>query len=906
MAKKEIKEIKQGFMKLVKNQKFQLGLTILVFLIILISSTSMRLSNLPVLKDETTGKYLSNDLDSFYFYRVAETQLKLGYLPEVDEMRAPGYDTPWVPELIDNFLIWNYKILHFFNSGIDFNYAATISAPIFFAIGLVLFFILSLLLTKSKLASLIATAFLAYIPGFLFRSAAGFYDHDHIGVFALFAFAIGAYFSIKLLEKSYKHGALFGILTGFLTALVFATWRGAITFVLVFFPVVLILHYFFNTEDKKRFILFYFVWFISSVIMAGFIGASSGELFSRFVNSQGILVLFVFGFIIFDYVVELVQNKRLFFNRKYNRLVSLAITFTLGTIGLLIIGKNPLTLAQQAWSTLIYPFFGDFGGRLAATVAENAQPYLVDLIGQTGKIMFGLFLLGLFLIAIRFSKNSTNLKNKMIISGSIIFLFFAILFSRISGSSNLNGENIISQMLYLAGVMVFLIGLAYVYSKEKFKIDVTALILFGFAITVIMNARAAIRSFFLITPFIALICGYGIIELWRAYKTSKDETLRIVVILGFIVSLLLVGIAIFGNPINKTPGQYQIISGQAQYVGSSANSQWQKAMAWARENTSQDSIFVHWWDYGYFVQTLGERASVTDGGHAAQYGGNINIGRYILTTPKPETAYSFMKTWNVSYLLIDPTEMGKYGAFSKIGSNDSWDRVSTGIFAGVSDDKQMQETSKGLTKVYQIGNCVDQDISYKSNGSNIYLPGISITKTQQIMCNSYVGGVIVEFQNVGNEMRVMQPMGIFVDNNGRQYQIPIKNIYLNGEMRSFETGIDSVVYLIPRVDDNNIDPTGALIYLSPRTFNSLVGKLYILNDYNNEYPGLTIANQQDDPVVEYFKQFTDGELNEFVYYKGLRAPLKIWEIKYPENTPVHEEFLNKSLASQGDLDYLFE
>ena len=66
MAKKD--DIKDVVLNVVKNKKFQIGLTILIFLAILVSSTSIRLSNLPVLKDATTGLYTSNDLDSLYFF----------------------------------------------------------------------------------------------------------------------------------------------------------------------------------------------------------------------------------------------------------------------------------------------------------------------------------------------------------------------------------------------------------------------------------------------------------------------------------------------------------------------------------------------------------------------------------------------------------------------------------------------------------------------------------------------------------------------------------------------------------------------------------------------------------------------------------------------------------------------
>jgi asparagine N-glycosylation enzyme membrane subunit Stt3 len=899
---KEVKELKE-LTNILNNKKVQWALAILLFLIILISSTSIRLSNVSILKDSTTGEYLSNDLDSLYFYREAETQLNLSYLPEIDKLKSPAYNVGWVKELIDNTLIWNYKILKIFSPNITFNYSATISAPIFFAVGLILFFILCLLLTKSKIASLISCAFLAYAPGFLFRSIAGFYDHDHIGVFALFVLIIFSVLGIKNFEKNYKNTILWGAIIGFSTALVLASWGGAITFVLVFFPVTCLIFYLFNTNDKKKFISFYFIWIISSVIFTPILGSDAIYMYSRFIDSQGIIVLFVLLYSIVDLLITNLYIKVKMLDKKYYQIYAFGSTIVLGVIGLIAIGKSPFSIIKKAWATLIYPFFGEFGGRLSATVAENAQPYLVDLISQNGKIMFWFFVLGLILLSLELPKNSKKLKNKSIVSASMIFLFFAILFSRYSSASLLNGENLISQGLYLVGVIVFLAGIGYVYSKEKFKINTESIILFAIAVTVVINARAAIRSFFLIAPFIALFGGYGTVQLWNRYKSAKDEVLKLALVIFVILALIIASYSVYQK--------YQIVSVQAKYVGPSANSQWQNAMAWVRNNTEEKDIFVHWWDYGYFIQTLGKRPTVTDGGHSGGDNTIHYIGRYILTTPKPETAYSFMKTWNVSYLLIDPSEMGKYGAFSKIGSNDSWDRVSAGIFAGVSDEKSTQETSNGTTKIYQIGNCVDGDIEYKDNNTRVFLPGISITKQQRLICNSYIAGVIINFElKENNETSIKQPVAVFAYNNN-QYRVPIKNVFINNQMITFESGIDSVIYLIPKIEEQQgrIDQVGALIYLSPRTFNSLMGRLYILNDYYNEYNGLTLAHKQEDPAVSYFKQFTGGQLNEFIYYQGLRAPLKIWKVDYPEDTLTYQEFLDREFfvtKGFGGLDYLFE
>ena len=302
---------------------------------------------------------------------------------------------------------------------------------------------------------------------------------------------------------------------------------------------------------------------------------------------------------------------------------------------------------------------------------------------------------------------------------------------------------------------------------------------------------------------------------------------------------------------------------------------------------------------------MGERRAVTDGGHSGGGDTDHYIGRYILTTPNPLTAMSYMKTWDVDYLLVDPTEMGKYGAFSKIGSNDSWDRVSSGIFGGASDESQTQETANGLTKIYQLGGCVDADISYNEDNNKIFLPGISISKTQQMQCNSYVIGAIINFKESNGKMNIEQPTGVYVYNN-KQYRVPIRYVYANEQIIDFGKGIESVVYLIPKIDEKNgkIDETGAIIYLSPRTFNSLMGRLYILGDPFNEYTTLKEANFQDDPAVAYFKQFTGGVMNEFIWYQGIRAPLKIWEVNYPEGTPVYEEFRDRNWT-YGDMDDLF-
>ena len=192
----------------------------------------------------------------------------------------------------------------------------------------------------------------------------------------------------------------------------------------------------------------------------------------------------------------------------------------------------------------------------------------------------------------------------------------------------------------------------------------------------------------------------------------------------------------------------------------------------------------------------------------------------------------------------------KPDSFSKIGSNDSWDRVSVGPIAGESVDQNSRETSKGIIKIYNLGSCVDEDIIYKET----FLPGLEISNTQSISCSSYVGGVVLEINNEdNNSLSFKQPEAVFIYNN-QQYRVPIKNIFFEGHHISFENGIDAAVYVIPRVRQTtdgriSIDMTGAIIYLSPRVYPTLLSQLYILNDPFNQYSNLEIANKVKSGLV---------------------------------------------------------
>jgi len=132
-----------------------------------------------------------------------------------------------------------------------------------------------------------------------------------------------------------------------------------------------------------------------------------------------------------------------------------------------------------------------------------------------------------------------------------------------------------------------------------------------------------------------------------------------------------------------------------------------KAMKWVREETPKNAVFGHWWDYGYWVQSLGERATVLDGGNRIGYW-NYLMGRHVLTGDNQDDALEFLYNHNTTHLLIDSSDIGKYGAYSSIGSDDNFDRAS-GIGIFILDEKQTQETQDQIMFVYSGGVGLDED-----------------------------------------------------------------------------------------------------------------------------------------------------------------------------------------------------
>jgi len=915
MMMEDIKKSIAKIYEISKKKNIRIIFAIVLLAIILFSSSFIRVQNINLLKDSTTGKYIPLALDPFYFLRLAETIIEEGSLPEYDSMRYPSLRVGFSNEILPIILVGLYKMIRPFNNEITIGLVDIISPVIFFVLGLIVFFFLIYSLTKSKTNALISTGFLSIIPLYLYRTLTGFADHESIGMFAFFLTLLIFSLTLQFLEKSSKKqenlnpkkqnkkqifkNITYGLILGIASAFTIASWGGIAKFVFIIIPLSFFIIWIMksknfkenqnlqeDTNSKKTFSNYlwaYLSWSLFCILFAIFFGYNFSSIINIiFLNTTSILNPFVFLFLLVDFtfmfrinkILDKLKNKKI---KKSGILLSLIITLILSLIILGIFKGNSLSFLSEIINKLSHPFGIE---RTGLTVAENAQPYLMDWVNQITKGFFWLFYIGLACIGINFSKNIDNKKNKILFCLSWIILISGILFSRISAGSILNGENFLSKLVYFGSIILFIIFLIYAFLKAKIKLNENLILIISWTLVILIAARGAVRLFFVIMPLVCFIIGYAAISFKNYYKKSKkskDELVKM--ILGLALIFLIILLMITAN-IFITSTTYQ-----AKNTGLSANSQWQNAMAWVRNNTNIKDIFIHWWDYGYWVQYLGERPTVTDGGHANGYWDHL-IGRYLLTTPKPETALSLMKSHNVSYLLIDPTDIGKYPAYSSIGNGkDNQDRYSW-IITMISDPKLTQETQNETIRVYQGGSLVDQDIIYSINNTEIFLP----EKKSAII------GIILKTDLNENSMKIKQPEGVFLYNE-EQIRIPLRYVYYNNQILDFKQGLDSIVYIFPKIsqtsDGLQIDPQGALIYLSQKNMWSLVSQMYILNNSFEKYQGLKLVHSEQDPYVNLFKN-SGTDLGDFIYFNGIKAPIKIWKFDCPLNILEREEFLSKS------------
>lgn len=875
----ERKEKVIKFLKTRYNWLTYIGLAIIVYI-----AVKIRTRNLPLLKDITTGTWtLGPDLDPFFFLRLAQYIVENGKLFAIDTMRyVPiGFNMQGEYILHPYLIAWFHKIAVIFGSESVthsailypvFMFALTVIAFFFFTKGI---FIKQLGKANASIIALISSFFLSVTPVLLPRTIAGIPEKESAAflfMFLTFYFFLSAWQSKKNLGK---YG--FSILAAISTAIMASIWGGFMFIFLSIAPAMFIA--FLLGKVKKDQFFIYGSWlFLSFILMIIYRGFSPTGLITSTTTAPSVIVLFIMTT---HFVISRTKLKN-YFSYKWiknipPRIVSLIIAIALILVATMFL-FGPffvIHITGDIKNALIQPATS----RLIQTVAENRQPFFTEWASSFGPyiknipIFFWLFFIGSVYL---FYKMIFVLKKneKIILTLAYVVFLTAIIFSRYSPNSTFNGTNFISLAFYAGGFIAFVVVLGYYYYKyyvlekeEQLKnIDIGFILIFALFVLSIVAARSAVRTVMMLVPPASIIISYFVVASFNDARKAKEDTKRIIVLVGAIIITIATIFAgyQFYNQVNAEAGGY---------APSIYTQQWQKAMAWVRENTTKDAVFGHWWDYGYWLQSIGERATVLDGGNAVSYWNHL-MGRYALTGNSDRDALEFLYTHNTTHFLIDSTDIGKYTAFSSIGSDKNYDRRSW-LTTFLKDNNQIRETKNSTVFLYSGGTILDGDIIYDNNGSRIFLPA----------GRAGIGAVLIEKNSAGEI--VSQPIGIYIYQNN-QFRLPLRYAFANGKFIDYEEGVEAGVFVFPYVDQTKIDLDGAMLYLSDRTVKSQLARLYL---YKEDNPYFKLVHSEDDFVVAQIKA-QNPNISDIVFFNGVRGPIRIWEINYPDDIEFKDKYLS--------------
>ncbi len=841
---------------------------------------------------------LGPDLDPFLFLRYAKEMIG-GKFESIDMMRSVplGFDNSMELQMVSYMIVLTYKFLNLFGSySVDF---AGVIMPVFmFILTIISFFLFVKEIfarknsgnknLKANVIAVISTFLMIVIPVFLSRTVAGIPEKESVGFFFMF---LAFYFFIKAWKsEKIRNAIVLGVLAGISTGLMGLTW-GGVLYVYSTIAIASIVAFILNKFRKKE-TLVLVSWLALSMIVT--------LLFTKRFSLTGFLTSIDTGLIIFTLLAigihfllwnkKLIKIKFLEESKLPRNILSIVIAL-LAVIVIILIFFGPSLITDKI-KAINQMMFNPIVGRWMTTVAENRQPYFTEWGASFGPfikgvpIMFWLFFAGSVLLFRKMLSN-INKKDAWIMTFFYILFFSGLVFSRYAPPPALmDGEGFASRVFYYGSAFLLFASLMYYYVKYHRegndgleKIDYEYILLFALFVLCLFTARSAVRLIMVLGPVAPIFASYLAVESFAGFRRNKDdETKKIIfgLLTAVIVILLLFSFWTYYK---------QVKSEAYSFVPSYYTQQWQKAMGWVRNNTAENSVFAHWWDYGYWVQSMGNRATVTDGGNKIVYW-NYLTGRFVLTGDNQKDALEFLYTHNATHLLIDSSDLGKYGAFSIIGSDINLDRFSSGPPTMISDANKIQETSTGIVRIYEGGYGLDEDIIYKDNNASVYLPS----------GQAAIVGIFSESAQNNGSVSFKQPEAVYYYSNN-QIRLPLRYIYYNGKLIDFGNGIGGTAYIIPRVSQGSsgmqIDNLGAVMYLSPRLMRGLLAQIYILNDTFGNFKNFKLAHSEPNIITDSLNS-QGANLNEFAYFDraGILGPIKIWEIQYNGDEKVNPDYLD--------------
>ena len=544
-----------------------------------------------------------NEFDPFFNYRATQYLLDHGldaYVHWHDTMSwypngRDVFSNSQVPLHITDAIL--YKI---FGGGTNL-YDFTIIFPVVFGSLTTIIVFALVRVIGGTTAGLFASLFFALSPPIIVRGTIGWFKSEPLG---LFYGILGVYLFLSGLKSKNRKVAIAKLTGGgFFLAIGFASWGGVEFFLLPIGLFIIILP--FLRKDHK-----FLIWAIP--LFVAITMAVAGGLFERPGPSFvfGIRGFVMIGPTILLVLIILIQKYSKEPVRIRNSLLALA-ALVAGGIG--IIASGILKSASFRYLNALNPFLTS-QDPLVDSVAEHATPTL--------------------------AQNFTYFSILMLFAGLGIWLIFR----KKNGESNLLQLSLKNEMT----VFALIIGMAGAYAGATFA----RLELLTATSVIVLSAvgLAALTSEIFKKNNVPIKIESSKKGTTQVKKTSdllgRIPKISYVIV---IVALLLIP-TIFptnGNWVTMTKSPPTILNGGSNF--NIATDDWPNALNWIKTNTPTDSVIAAWWDYGYWIQTLGNRTTLADNS-TVDTNTIAKIARMLLSSP--DDAWKMLKDMGANYVLV--------------------------------------------------------------------------------------------------------------------------------------------------------------------------------------------------------------------------------------------------------------
>ncbi len=220
------------------------------------------------------------------------------------------------------------------------------------------------------------------------------------------------------------------------------------------------------------------------------------------------------------------------------------------------------------------------------------------------------------------------------------------------------------QLFFNLDILVFLLPVGIYFAFRRLRDDDIFLILFS--ITAVYFSGSMVRLLLILAPVACLLSAFALTNVLKPFSrvlleraaivrrrirvtevVPKDYAIFIVIFIGFMMTLYTwhgtqVAFDYFSSP-------DVILVGEGPQGQPVELHDWQEGMQFLIEETDEDAVIAAWWDYGYWIEAIGNRTTLVD--NATTNSTQIAWVAAAFMSP-PENATKIFKMLGADYVLV--------------------------------------------------------------------------------------------------------------------------------------------------------------------------------------------------------------------------------------------------------------